>query len=66
MSENGWIDQELYYRRFFVPNIPPHFPVVLLCDGRGSHCTPDAITKSADQGIIVFCIPTNTTRTTYD
>ena len=34
MSENGWIDQELFFfnwlEKLFIPNIPPHRPVILL------------------------------------
>ena len=64
MSENGWIDQELFFNwleKLFIPNIPPHRPVILLLDGHGSHYTPEGISKAASEGVIVFCIPPNTT-----
>ena len=34
---------------------------MLLCDGHGSHFTPEAIARAAEKGVIVFCIPPNTT-----
>ena len=46
MSENGWIDQELYnnwLEKIFIPNIPSYRPVILLLDGHKSHYTPEAI-----------------------
>ena len=67
MSENGWIDQELYNNwliKLFIPNIPSYRPVILLLDGHKSHYTPEIISLAANQGIIVFCIPPNTTHTT--
>lgn len=64
MSERCWIDSELFYcwfDRLFLRHIPPQRPVMLLCDGHGSHFTPEAIAKAAEKGVIVFCIPPNTT-----
>ena len=64
MSENGWIDQELYnnwLEKIFIPNIPSYRPVILLLDGYKSHYTPEAISLAANQDIILFCIPPNTT-----
>ena len=64
MSENGWIDQELFYYwldRLFLEHITPQCPVMLLCDGHKSHFTPEAISNAAKKGVVVFCIPPNTT-----
>ena len=50
MNESGWIDQELYNSwldKLFIPNIPPHRPVILLLDGHKSHYTPEAISLAA-------------------
>ena len=44
-----------------VAQIPAHRPVLLTLDGHGSHFTPDALKRAADEGIIIFCIPPNTT-----
>ena len=67
MSENGWIDQELYnswFEKLFIPSIPPHRPVNLMLDGHKSHYTPEAISLAANQGIVILCIPPNTTHAT--
>ena len=67
MSENGWIDQELYnnwLEKIFIPNIPSYRSLMLLLDGHKSHYTHEAISLAANQDIIVFCIPANTTHTT--
>ena len=64
MSESGWIDQELFslwFEKLFIPNIPPQRPVMLMLDGHKSHYTPEAISRAATSGIIIFCIPPNTT-----
>ena len=64
MSESGWIDSELFYYwldKLFLLHIPPQRPVMLLCDGHGSHFTPEAIARAAEKGVVVFCIPPNTT-----
>ena len=67
MSENGWIDQELYnswFEKLFIPSIPPHRPVIVMLDGHKSHYTPEAISLAANQGIVILCIPPNTTHAT--
>lgn len=64
MSENGWIDQELFFywlKDLLLKQIPPERPVTLLMDGYSSHYTPEAISGAAQVGVIVFCIPPNTT-----
>ena len=64
MSENGWIDQELFFYWFgniFLKRIPSQRPVILLCDGHSSHYTPEVITRAATHGVVLFCIPPNTT-----
>ena len=67
MSENGWIDQELFFywlKDMFLKHIPPERPVMLIMDGHSSHYTPEAIRVAAQEGVIVFCIPPNTTHAT--
>ena len=64
MSENGWIDQELFFYWFgniFLKRIPSQRPVILLCDGHSSHYSPEVITRAATHGVVLFCIPPNTT-----
>jgi len=60
MSKNGWIDQELYndwFEKLFIPNIPPHRPILLMLDGHKSHYTPEAISLAANEGIVIPLIP---------
>ena len=67
MSENGWIDQELFFywlKDLFLKYIPPERPVMLVMDGHSSHYTPEAIRGAAQMGVIVLCIPPNTTHAT--
>ena len=64
MSDSGWIDKELFFlwlKNIFIKRIPPQRPVLLLYDGHSSHYTPDAITEAAKEGIVIFCLPPNTT-----
>ena len=63
MSECRWIDQELFFLwldKLFIPQIPANHHVLLMLDGHGSHFTPDALKRAADEGVIFFCIPPNT------
>ena len=67
MSENGWIEQELFFywlKDLFLKYIPPERPVMLVMDGHSSHYTPEAIRGAAQMGVIVLCIPPNTTHAT--
>lgn len=34
--------------------------VMHLCDGHGSHYTPNGITRAVAEGVTIFCIPPNT------
>ena len=64
MSDSGWIDKELFFlwlKNIFIKRIPPQRPVLLLYDGHSLHYTPDAITEAAKEGIVIFCLPPNTT-----
>lgn len=64
MSQSGWIDSELFFywlKKLFLVNIPPQRPVMLLLDGHSSHFTPDAISAAATEGVVIFCLPPNTT-----
>ena len=59
MSENGWIDSELYFNWFekiFVPDF--------MLEGHKSHNSPEVIANAADLGLNVFCLPPNTSHTT--
>ena len=67
MSENGWMDQELLFywlKDLFLKRIPPEHPVMFIMDGHSSHYKPEALCGPAQEGVIVFCIPPNTTHAT--
>ena len=44
-SENGWINSDLFLQwfKFFLSNIPPCRPVLLIMDGHGSHVSINVI-----------------------
>ena len=64
MSKQGWIDSGLFYlwfRELFLKNIPPTRPVLLLLDGHSTHYTPEALREAQKAGVIIMCLPPNTT-----
>ena len=62
-SDNGWINQELYLRwfKFFIANIPPARPVLLIQDGHGSHISLDVIRLARENDVSLLCLPAHTT-----
>ena len=46
---------------FFLSNIPPSQPVLLIMDGHSSHVSIDVIQLARDTGIHLLCVPTHTT-----
>ena len=64
MSPQGWIDHELFAEwllKLFVKNMPQTRPVLLLLDWHSSHYTPEAVKIAAENEIVLFCLPPNTT-----
>ncbi len=62
--KSGWIDGDLFsewFERHFLLYAPAAKPLLLLLDGHSSHFTPQFIRTAAEQGIIVFLLPPNTT-----
>ena len=59
-SKSGWITKELYLEwfDFFLRNIPPARPVLLIEDGHSSHVT---IELAHSNDIHLLCLPTHTT-----
>ena len=58
LSDNGWIDAEIFegwFIRHFLVYAPPARPLLLLMDGHSSHFSPVFINKAAEEQIIVFC-----------
>ena len=65
LSSKGWMDRELFmswfYKHFVPINIPPVRPVILLLDGHSSHYSPDVIRLAAEEKVVLFTLPHNTT-----
>ena len=64
LSDSGWMDGDLFFKWFhshFLKHIPSCRPILLLLDGHLSHYNPDMIKEAARNGIILFCLPPNTT-----
>jgi hypothetical protein len=62
-SENGWINSDLFleWLKFFVANIPPTRPVLIIQDGHVSHVSIDAIEFAYANNIHLLCLPSHTT-----
>ena len=62
-SDNGWINQELYLKwfHFFLNNIPPARPVILIPDGHGSHISLQVIEVARCNDMHLLCLPAHTT-----
>ena len=66
-SPKGWMDTELFENWFFhhfLVYAPPVRPLLHLLDGHSSHYSPTFVSKAAEEKIIVFCLPPNTTHRT--
>ena len=66
LSEKGWMDSRLFHMwfRHFLRYAPATRPLLLLLDGHTSHYCPDTINLAAEQGVIIFTLPLNTTHLT--
>lgn len=65
LNESGWIDHDLFdgwFNEVFLKFIPSTLPILLLLDGHSSHYNPAVVKKAASSGVIIFCLPPNTTR----
>ena len=64
VSENGWIDQELFHfwlTEHFLQHAINSGPILLLLDGHSLHFKPDTIHFAKEQNVVVFCLPPHTT-----
>ena len=64
LTNSGWMNGELFDQWFmhhFLVHAPSVRPLLLLLDGHKSHYNPAFLRMAADEGIIVFCLPPNTT-----
>ncbi len=67
LSDSGWIDSEIFecwFTNHFLVYVPPVRPILLLMDGHSSHFSPIFVNKAAEEQIIVFCLPPNSTHKT--
>ena len=64
LSKSGWMDLILFstwFKEHFLPYAPSARPLLLLIDGHKSHFCPDMIKLAANEGVIIFALPPNTT-----
>ena len=64
LSDNGWIDSEIFeqwFEKHFLTHVPPIRPLMLLLDGHSSHYQPSLVKKASENDIILFCLPPHTT-----
>ncbi len=64
VSDNGWVDQELFnywLTDHFLPNAPSRRPLLLILDGHSSHFEPYSIEFARKHGVVIFCLPPHTT-----
>ena len=64
MSTKGWMDMSLFEKWFiwhFLWYAPAVRPLLLLLDGHSSHYSPAALKMAAEENIILFALPPNTT-----
>ena len=67
LSENGWITGKIFddwFHSHFLCYAPPVRPILLMLDGHSSHYNPTVIESAAEEGVIIFCLPPNTTHLT--
>ena len=61
-TESGWMSKEVYLEwfKFFLENIPPARPVVLIQDGHASHVSVELIELARANDIHLLCLPAHT------
>ena len=62
-QKKGWVTSKLYLRwfKFFLSQIPPLRPILLIQDGHSSHITVDLIQLAKENDIHIMCLPSHTT-----
>ena len=64
LSSKGWMDQHLFekwFSRHFLRYAPAVRPLLLLLDGHSSHYSPVTIKLAAEEQVLLFTLPPNTT-----
>ena len=67
LSPSGWMDGEIFcdwLERHFLLYAPASRPLLLMLDGHSSHYMADVVRTAASKGVILFCLPPNTTHAT--
>ena len=67
LSENGWMNREVFsswFSQHFLQYAHQDCPILLLMDGHSSHYCPDTITLAAENQVILYALPPNTTHLT--
>jgi hypothetical protein len=67
LSSSGWIDSELFdawFQNHFLSYAPASRPLLLILDGHSSHFNPATLRRAAEEKVIMFCLPPNTTHKT--
>ena len=61
-SDSGWINADLFLEwfKFFINNIPPTRPVVLIQDGHSSHVSIELVELACENNIHLLCLPSHT------
>ena len=62
VSDNGWINREIYLEWFklFLQSISSCRPVLLVQDGHSSHISVELIELAKDKYIDLMCLPAHT------
>ena len=66
-SDSGWMKAKLFdawFRKQFLRYAPASRPLILVLDGHSSHYCPDTLKLAAENGVIIFTLPPNTTHLT--
>ena len=62
-TDSGWINEHIFmeFFNFFLANIPPTRPVLIVMDGHSSHMTIEVIKKARANNVHLLCLPAHTT-----
>ena len=66
-TSNGWVNAEIFdswFSKHFLAHAPSARPLLLLLDGHSSHFEPTVLRLAAENGVVIFCLPPNTTHLT--
>jgi hypothetical protein len=67
LSQSGWINSDLFqlwFQNHFLAHVPSARPLLLIMDGHSSPYNLDCIRMAAEENVVLFCPPPNTTHKT--